>query len=134
MAKRETKVLPARKSAASRDDDSLLTRSAESLGRVIGSLQRQMQGTTKRMSNVAEDARDALPELPQWGRRAAGGSRKSSGTRKSAARKRGGARKDAGTRKSGATAKRAGARKSASARKTSGARKSSRRKTSTRSR
>ena len=129
MAKRETKVLPARKSAASRDDDSLLIRSAESLGRVVGSLQRQMQGTTKRMSSVAEDAMDALPKMPQLGRRATGGSRKGAGTRKSAARKSGATRKSAGT------SKRAAARKTAGARKTSGARKSSRaRKTSNRSR
>jgi hypothetical protein len=129
MAKRGKKVLPARKSAASRDDDSLLIRSAESLGRVIGSLQRQVQGTTKRMSSVAEDAMDALPEMPQLGRRASGGSRKGTGTRKSAAPKSGGTRKSAGT------TKRAGARKTAGSRKTGGARKSSRaRKTSNRSR
>lgn len=129
MAKRETKVLPARKSAASRDDDSLLTRSAESLGRVIGSLQRQMQGTRKRMSSVAEDAMAALPELPQIRRRATGGSRKQTGTRKTAARK------SSGTRKGARTAKRAAARKAAGTRKTAAARKSSRaRKTATRSR
>jgi hypothetical protein len=129
MAKRDTKVLPARKSAASRDDDSLLTRSAESLGRVIGSLQRQMQGTTKRMSTVAEDAMDALPELPQMSRRAAGGSRKRTGTRKS------GAKKTSGTRKSASAGKRAGARKAGGTRKTGGARKASRgRKTSAKSR
>ena len=130
MTKRETKVLPARKSAASRDDDSLLVRSAESLGRVVGSLQRQMQGTTKRLSSVAEDAMDALPELPQFGRGAAGGSRKGTGTRKSGARKSGG-----GTRKSASGGTRGGARKTGGTRKTSGSRKSSRaRKTSRRSR
>src|SRR5688572_21434676 len=50
MAKR-SKQLPARKpSDRSRDDDSMLLRSAESLGRVIGALQRQLDGVTKRLS------------------------------------------------------------------------------------
>ena len=50
MAKQK-KVLPARKPRdRSRDDDSLLLRSAESLGRVIGVLQRQLDGATKRLS------------------------------------------------------------------------------------
>jgi hypothetical protein len=53
MAKR-SKVLPARKPRdRSRDDDSLLLRSAESLGRVIGALQRQLDGATKRLSHSA---------------------------------------------------------------------------------
>jgi hypothetical protein len=47
MAKRK-KVLPARKPRdRSRDDESLLMRSAESLGRMIGTLQRQLDGATK---------------------------------------------------------------------------------------
>lgn len=49
MTKRR-KVLPARKPRdRSRDDDALLLRSAESLGRVIGALQRQLDGATKRL-------------------------------------------------------------------------------------
>jgi len=52
MTKR-TKVLPARKPRdRSRDDDSLLLRSAESLGRVIGALQRQLDGAAKRLMNA----------------------------------------------------------------------------------
>ena len=52
MAKR-SKVLPARKSRdRSRDDDSLLLRSAESLGRVIGALQRQLDGATRRLARA----------------------------------------------------------------------------------
>ena len=48
---RQERVLPARKSGdRSRDDDSMLLRSAESLGRVIGALQRQLDGATKRLS------------------------------------------------------------------------------------
>jgi hypothetical protein len=51
MAK-QSRVLPARKPLdRSRDDDSLLLRSAESLGRVIGALQRQLDGATRRLSN-----------------------------------------------------------------------------------
>ena len=51
MAKRR-KVLPARKPRdRSRDDDSLL-RSAESLGRVIGALQRQLDEATRRLSTA----------------------------------------------------------------------------------
>jgi hypothetical protein len=46
MAKRK-KVLPARKQDRPRDDESLLMRSAESLGRMIGTLQRQLDGATK---------------------------------------------------------------------------------------
>lgn len=63
MTKRK-KVLPARKTGdRSRDDDSLLLRSAESLGRVIGELQRQLDGATKRLSDTAGDALDQLPSL-----------------------------------------------------------------------
>jgi hypothetical protein len=63
MAKRGTKTLPARKPVS--EDDSLLIRSAESLGRVIGSLQRQMQGTSARLSRAADDALQALPDVPR---------------------------------------------------------------------
>jgi hypothetical protein len=49
MAKRD-KLLPARRQRA-RAEDSLLIRSAESLGRVIGSLQRQLDGATKRLTS-----------------------------------------------------------------------------------
>lgn len=92
MARRGTKVLQARKTAASRNDDSLLIRSAESLGRVIGSLQRQVHGTSKRVSSLAEDALDAARKAAP---RKAKASRKTSGSRKKA-----GSRKRAGTRTS----------------------------------
>jgi hypothetical protein len=102
MAKQRTKVLPSRKPTASRDEDSLLTRSAESLGRVVGSLQRQVQGTRKRMSTVAKDAMDALPELPRFGSRRAQSGRKSASRKRSASQKRAaGARKASGARKAG---------------------------------
>ncbi len=126
MAKRETKVLPARASAASRDDDSLLIRSAESLGRVVGSLQRQMQGATKRVSSVAESARDALPELPPLRTRAASGSRKRAASRKPAGARTVGAGEASTARKRPATRK-AAARKTGGATKTSRARKTTRR-------
>ena len=64
MAKRE-KVLPARKQRdRSRDDESLLMRSAESLGRMIGSLQRQLDGAGKRLSETADDVMGNLPDIP----------------------------------------------------------------------
>src|SRR5687767_6224534 len=52
MAKR-SRMLPARRQ---RDDESLLIRSAESLGRVIGTLQRRLEEARKRLS-VADDVR-----------------------------------------------------------------------------
>ena len=119
MAKRRTKVLQARKSDASRGDDSLLIRSAESLGKVIGSLQRQVQGTTKRMSTVAEDAMDALPALPRM-KKVVGSARQMIGQGKGSRKARG--RKTSGTRTG---SKKSAARRRTSARKTSGARKAS---------
>jgi hypothetical protein len=60
MAKQK-KVLPARKPRdRSRDDDSLLLRSAESLGRVIGALQRQLESATRRLQNADGDVIDRL--------------------------------------------------------------------------
>ena len=51
MARRR-RVVPARTPRdRSRDDDSMLLRSAESLGRVIGALQRQLDEATKRLAN-----------------------------------------------------------------------------------
>ena len=60
------KVLPARKTDRFPDEDSLLLRSAESLGRVIGSLQRQVRGASNMLATAATDAADALPELPRF--------------------------------------------------------------------
>ena len=49
---RRNKVLPTRKQPDRfSDDDSLLMRSAESLGRVIGALQRQLDSATKRLTH-----------------------------------------------------------------------------------
>jgi hypothetical protein len=67
MAKRN-KVLPARKLRdRARDDESLLIRSAETLGRTIGSLQRQLDGATRRLSGTAADVVDYLPDVPLVG-------------------------------------------------------------------
>jgi hypothetical protein len=89
MAKQK-KVLPARRRDRSRDDESLLMRSAESLGRVIGSLQRQLDGAARRLPVTADDVVGMLPEvsLPGAGR----------GTRKRAAKKAPGAKKRTATR------------------------------------
>ena len=58
MAK-QGKVLPARKS---REEESLLLRSAESLGRMIGSLQRQLEDATRNISfRSATTAGDGSP-------------------------------------------------------------------------
>ena len=46
---RQGKILPARR-PRSGEDDSLLIRSAESLGRMIGSLQRQLDGASRKLS------------------------------------------------------------------------------------
>jgi hypothetical protein len=55
MAKRK-RVLPARKQRdQSGEDESLLMRSAETLGRMIGTLQRQLDGATKRVAKTADD-------------------------------------------------------------------------------
>ena len=68
MAKRR-KTLPARTPRdRSRDDDSLLLRSAESLGRVIGALQRQLDEATKRLS-PARPATKAAPAATTRSRR-----------------------------------------------------------------
>ena len=63
MARKSIPAHPSRD--RSRDDESLLLRSAESLGRVIGSLQRQLDGATKRLSATASDAWEAIPSLPE---------------------------------------------------------------------
>ncbi len=65
MAKRR-KTLPARKRGdRSRDDESLLLRSAESLGRVIGALQRQLDNATRRLSIAASEGVKEVPSLPK---------------------------------------------------------------------
>lgn len=105
MAK-QAKTLPARR--AQEADDSLLVRSAESLGRMIGTLQRQLDIVSRRTS-IDDTTEDTAPPM-----------RKKSATRRKTAR----TAAEPVTRK--ATARKTTARKSV-ARK-SAARKSSRRK------
>ena len=93
MAKR-SKALPARKSARSRDDDSALIRTAESLGRMIGSLQRQLQDATSHMADAGETAFDELPELPRLDD-VFGGEKKKATAARSKSSSRGAARKKA---------------------------------------
>ena len=91
MAKRR-KVLPARQTRdRSRDDDSLLLRSAESLGRVIGALQRQLDEATQRLSSVGSTGTSATGARKR--------SRKSTGA-KTTSRKTTGARKTTRSRAS----------------------------------
>jgi hypothetical protein len=97
MAKRGRRVLPARKKE--RDDDSLLIRSAESLGRVIGSLQRQVQSTSKRVSSVTSPAIGPWSPARKRATTRVSEVRQSSKDRKSSARKTAGARKEARSRK-----------------------------------
>ena len=113
MAKRE-KVLPARKQRdRSREDESLLMRSAESLGRMIGSLQRQLDSAGKRISETADDVVESLPDIPlgggsdvsrRSGTKAKRKKAKTTGTKGStAARKRTARRSAAGARKTGSS-------------------------------
>lgn len=111
MAKRK-KVLPARRQRdRSQDDESLLIRSAESLGRMIGSLQRQLDGAARRLSEKADDAADSLPDIPRVGRKGSrrGGTKKK---RTSAGRKRAATGGLSTARTSGAARTRAAGRSS----------------------
>jgi hypothetical protein len=107
MAKRD-RVLPARKQRdRSREDESLLIRSAESLGRMIGSLQRQLDDAGQRISEKADDVIENLPDIPFGGGKNV--SRRSGATGKRKAKKTGGTKK-AATRKRSAS-RTTGARK-----------------------
>ncbi len=104
MAKRGRRMLHARKKK--REDDSLLIRSAESLGRVIGSLRRQMEGRSKRITAIANDVIDAIPSPPRVRNPFSTSTpRKPRTTRKASARKTTGASKTAGARKRSASRK-----------------------------
>jgi hypothetical protein len=114
MAKRG-RVLPARKQRdRSREDESLLMRSAETVGRMIGTLQRQLDGAGKRISETADDVMENLPDIPFGGgsgvsrRSGTTGKRKkksTKGTKRAAARKRSAGKRTAGARKSGSSQK-----------------------------
>ena len=74
MAKKILRATPARD--RSREDESLLLRSAESLGRMIGSLQRQLDVATRRIAETRADAAGARKPV----KTKRGGSKASSGT------------------------------------------------------
>jgi hypothetical protein len=88
MARRKA-VLRARKQRdRSRDDDSLLLRSAESLGRVIGALQRQLDGATRRLAGSGGNGL-AQRRRPRAARKGAATRRKrSTGTKAKSIKKR----------------------------------------------
>ena len=100
MAKRK-KVLPARKQERdrSRDDESLLMRSAETLGRMIGTLQRQLDGATKRLSK----ADGGVPSSKRKTVKPKATSARRTSARKTAARTTAGSRATGGARKRTAT-------------------------------
>ena len=53
---KQGKLLPARRRRdGPQDGDSILLRSAESIGRVIGTLQRQLDGARNRLSGISDD-------------------------------------------------------------------------------
>jgi hypothetical protein len=113
MAKQK-KMLPARKQRdGSREDESVLVRSAESLGRMIGSLQRQLDGATKRLSETADDVVEMMPDIPSGGgkssRKRATGKKK---TKPATARKRTARQGASASRKSSPSRARSAAKKS----------------------
>ena len=121
MAKRK-RVLPARKQGdRSRDDESLLIRSAETLGRTIGSLQRQLDGATRRLSERAADVMGRMPDIPLVGgedSRRRGAKRKKKKATKTSTRKRT-ARKSASSRRSASSTRKSVASRSRAAAKSS---------------
>jgi hypothetical protein len=83
MAKRR-KTVPARKPREqSGDDEALLFRSAEALGRVIGALQRQLDEATQRLSSNGRSA--ATP--PRGAAKSTGATKKTAGAAKTSTAK-----------------------------------------------
>jgi hypothetical protein len=84
---RHDKTLPARRTRAV--DDSLLIRSAESLGRMIGALQRQLDGATRTLPGANDLARLAGVNRRDAASRPAGknGAAKSTPKKRSAAKR-----------------------------------------------
>lgn len=101
MTKQGKRTLQARRTESATDDDSLLVRSAESLGRVIGSLQRQVRRGSKRVNAMAGGALKALPGMSGSDGGFDGTSakkRKASATGRSASRKAAGTSNGSGAR------------------------------------
>ena len=84
MAK-QGKLLPARKS---RPDESLLIRSAQSLGRMIGSLQRELDDATRKLSAGAAGKGRASRPAGNGHAAASSGRRRTKRASKSAAKKK----------------------------------------------
>ena len=110
MASRE-KVLPARRSRE--EDESILLRSAETIGRVIGTLQRQLDGARGRLSGlvldeeIASNGRTGSRPKPKAGRKnGAAKRRQATSTAKNASAAKKTARPTAATRVAKATAAR----------------------------
>ena len=88
MARKVFRATPARD--RSREDESLLLRSAESLGRMIGSLQRQLDVATRRIVSTRATAGARKPVKKRGGSKARSGTAvrgtapKKSGSAKSA--------------------------------------------------
>jgi hypothetical protein len=129
---RHRKTLPARRQ---RDalDDSVLIRSAESLGRMIGSLQRQLDGASKKVSGTASAARltgvegheagnksRPAAKTAELGRRSLGGGGSRKASRVSTGNAKGGSKSGATKVRSTADRKTKRASKSAAAKKTAG--------------
>jgi hypothetical protein len=96
---KQGRILPARRPRAADDDESLLIRSAESLGRMIGSLQRQLDGASRMLGVAANGSRATAPESAGHER-----ARRAGGSARTAARARKGAGSAATAKRSGATA------------------------------
>jgi hypothetical protein len=106
--------MPKQSKQDAREEESLLLRSAESLGRVIGALQRQLDGATRRLADTADifDQERATPA-----RRAASGNGRPSASRKSAA---GPSKSKSATKRKATGSKKTASAKRPSARKTRG--------------
>jgi hypothetical protein len=97
---RQGKTLPARR-PRSAADESLLIRSAESLGRMIGSLQRQLDGASKKFS--PDSLTDAFRANGHESGRTPPATPRTAGTRATAKASGAKAKTAKGTSKSGAT-------------------------------
>ena len=118
---RQGKTLPARRTRPAMDD-SLLIRSAESLGRMIGSLQRQLDGAAKKLNESSGFAGVFGVDGQSDGNRSA---HATGGVTKSRTKTARAKAADKGASKSGATKVRSTAdRKSKRAAKSAGAKKS----------
>ena len=96
---RQDKTLPARRQRPA-VDDTLLIRSAESLGRMIGSLQRQLDGVSKRIPGSGGAA--ALFGMDGDARESVDGNRKGATLKSAATKKSAAGRASKGDRKAGA--------------------------------